>query len=73
MTRNEVYSRVGAAPAAGGTSPDKRLLLDIIDTVREPLLLVDPDGRRFRLRFDCKNCRMEVWLPGKEEAKVGVK
>jgi len=45
MTRNEVYSRVGAAPAAGGTSPDKHLLLDIIDTVREPLLLVDSDFR----------------------------
>jgi len=47
--------------------------VDAGERLREPLLLVDPDGRRFRLRFDCKNCRMEVWLPGKEEAKVGVK
>lgn len=28
---------------------------------KEPLLLVLPDGRRFPLRFDCKNCQMEVY------------
>ncbi len=45
MTRNEVFSRAGAGPAAGGNSPDERLLLDIIDTVREPLLVLDSDFR----------------------------
>jgi len=43
------------------------------ERLREPLMMIDGDGRQFRLRFDCKNCRMEVWLPGKDEAKVGVK
>ena len=28
---------------------------------REPYFLVSGDGRRFRLEFDCKNCRMKVW------------
>ena len=28
--------------------------------VREPLFLVSQDGRRFRLRFDCTHCQMEV-------------
>ena len=28
--------------------------------VREPLYLVSADGRRFRLRFDCSKCRMEI-------------
>ncbi len=45
MTRNEVFSRASAGPAAGRSSPDERLLLDIIDTVREPLLLLDSDFR----------------------------
>ena len=27
---------------------------------KEPLVLVSADGRRFPLRFDCKNCVMEV-------------
>lgn len=29
---------------------------------REPLSLVLPDGRRFRLEFDCKNCQMRVYM-----------
>ena len=29
-------------------------------TYREPLVLVSNDGRRFPLRFDCKNCVMQV-------------
>ena len=29
---------------------------------REPYFLVSGDGRRFRLEFDCKNCRMKVWM-----------
>jgi len=45
MTRDEVFSRTSARPAAGGTSSDERLLLDIIDTVREPLLVLDSDLR----------------------------
>ena len=28
--------------------------------VRKPLYLVSNDGRRFRLRFDCSHCQMEV-------------
>lgn len=28
---------------------------------REPLFLVLPDGRRFRLQFDCKQCQMNVY------------
>ena len=30
------------------------------DTLKEPLVLVSADGRRFNLHFDCKNCTMEV-------------
>ena len=28
---------------------------------REPLYLRMDDGRRFRLKFDCRNCQMEVF------------
>ena len=28
--------------------------------LREPLTLVDEDGRRYGLRFDCRACEMEV-------------
>lgn len=28
----------------------------------EPLFLVLPDGRRFRLQFDCKQCQMNVYV-----------
>jgi len=28
--------------------------------VREPLYLISGDGRRFKLRFDCSHCQMEV-------------
>ena len=28
--------------------------------LREPLFLVSQDGRRFRLRFDCAHCQMEI-------------
>jgi len=31
--------------------------------VHEPLYLVSQDGRRFRLRFDCVHCQMEVLCP----------
>jgi signal transduction histidine kinase len=45
MMRSEVPTRASAGPTAGRGSPDERLLLDIIDTVREPLLLLDSDFR----------------------------
>ena len=45
MTHNEVFSRANAGPVAARSSPDKRLLLDVVDTVREPLLLLDSDFR----------------------------
>ena len=33
--------------------------------LREPLTLVDEDGRRYGLRFDCRACEMEiVFEPG---------
>jgi putative protease len=28
---------------------------------REPLHLVDEDGHRYRLRFNCADCEMEVF------------
>jgi putative protease len=28
----------------------------------EPLTLIDDEGRRLKLRFDCEQCAMEVWL-----------
>ena len=27
------------------------------------LALIDTEGHRLELRFDCKQCRMEVWIP----------
>ena len=42
---NENLSGMRDRPAAGGTFPDERVLLDIIDTVREPLLVLDSDLR----------------------------
>ncbi len=30
-------------------------------TWQEPLFLVLPDGKRFRLEFDCRNCQMNVY------------
>ena len=45
MTRDEVFSRASDASTARVTSPDERLLLDIIDTVREPLLVLDAEFR----------------------------
>ncbi len=35
----------------GGTRP----------TWHEPLFLSLPDGQRFRIKFDCKNCQMEIY------------
>jgi collagenase-like PrtC family protease len=32
------------------------------DSVHEPLTLVDEQGRRLRLRFDCAACRMEIYF-----------
>ena len=33
---------------------------------REPLCLLDEEGRRFELRFDCRSCEMEIIFVGKE-------
>jgi collagenase-like PrtC family protease len=35
--------------------------------LQEPLYLVDEEGRRYRLRFDCAACEMEVFLEGLSE------
>jgi len=32
--------------------------------VAEPLTLIDDEGRRIELRFDCERCAMEVWFEG---------
>ena len=45
MMREENVSRTGSAGTANGVAPAERLLLDIIDTVREPLLVLDSDFR----------------------------
>jgi putative protease len=29
---------------------------------KEPLMLVDEDGKRLELRFDCARCEMQVYL-----------
>jgi putative protease len=31
--------------------------------VAEPLTLIDDEGRRLELRFDCDRCAMEVYSP----------
>lgn len=31
------------------------------EVIKEPLYLVDPKGMKYRLRFDCKNCQMEIY------------
>jgi signal transduction histidine kinase len=42
---DEKFSSTASGAAATGISPAERLLLDIIDTVREPLLVLDADFR----------------------------
>ena len=41
MISNKVVPAAGSGGAAIGVPPAERLLLDIIDTVREPLLVLD--------------------------------
>lgn len=43
--RREIVPAAGSGGAATGVAPAERLLLDIIDTVREPLLVLDSDFR----------------------------
>jgi signal transduction histidine kinase len=43
--RNANVSGTSAGPSVNGTSPEERLLWDIIDTVREPLVVLDSDFR----------------------------
>jgi len=45
MMRHEKVAIQEARGAANGVSPAERLLMDIIDTVREPLLVLDSDFR----------------------------
>ena len=45
MMRGEDLSRTDSGSSANGVSAAQRLLLDIIDTVREPLLVLDADFR----------------------------
>jgi signal transduction histidine kinase len=45
MISSKVVPAAGSGGAAIGASPAERLLLDIIDTVREPLLVLDSDFR----------------------------
>ena len=32
--------------------------------IKGPLVLIDTEGHRLELRFDCAKCEMEVWLKG---------
>jgi len=50
-TRYCLKQELGLCPRDGGAP------------VTEPLHLVDDEGHRLELRFDCRRCRMEVWLP----------
>lgn len=45
MMRGEDVNRMDASPPTNGVGPAERLLLDIIDTVREPLLVLDSEFR----------------------------
>ena len=45
MMSSEIVSAAGSSGAATGAPPAERLLLDIIDTVREPLVVLDSDFR----------------------------
>lgn len=45
MMRGEDLSLMNASPSANGVGPAQRLLMDIIDTVREPLLVLDAEFR----------------------------
>ena len=35
-----------------------------LERLAEPLALIDEEGRRLELRFDCRGCEMEVYLDG---------
>src|SRR5438105_15848244 len=45
MTRDASFNGASASATAEAMSPSERLLLDIIDTVREPLLILDSEFR----------------------------
>ncbi|MDD4409189.1 MAG: U32 family peptidase [Candidatus Pacebacteria bacterium] len=38
-----------------------KCLKDLDKSMKEPLYLVDSKGYKYRLKFDCKNCQMEVY------------
>ena len=48
-TRYCVQHQLGLCDGAGNRA-----------NVRQPLYLIDADGRRYRLRFCCAECEMEV-------------
>jgi len=50
-TRYCLGHQLGLCPRQGGNSP-----------LQEPLYLLDDDGRRLELRFDCAACQMEICL-----------
>ncbi len=52
---------LGFCQRHGGSSP----------TWKEPLRLALPDGRRFRLAFDCQRCQMLVFADGNTEKRKG--
>ena len=45
MMSSKIVPKAGSGGTAIGVPPAERLLLDIIDTVREPLLVLDSDFR----------------------------
>ena len=50
-TRYCIKHQFGMCPKHGGTAK-----------VKEPLALVDEEGHRLELNFDCAECQMEVWV-----------
>jgi putative protease len=50
-TRYCLKHQLGSCPKTGKETP-----------YQEPLFLVDEEGHRLELRFDCEGCRMEIFL-----------
>ena len=41
------------------------------ERLEEPLFLIDDDGRRMKLAFNCRECVMEIFLAGEGTAQTG--
>ncbi len=54
-TKHCIKHQLAACKRFGGTQ-----------VVEEPLTLVDEDGNRYGLKFDCARCVMEVWFEGQD-------